>query len=475
MTRHRFIPRLSAALLAAALLAGCGEKLPDLVQLPASKPAALHIKGVSVLDVESGTLTANRDVIVIGDRIAAIAPAGAAEVPPGAQEIDGSGATLLPGLIDMHSHLGNASAPRWAGELPDPPRNMQAYLYCGVTTVFDAGGLAPRIFGLRDDAAAGKLLGPRIYATGPIFTAKGGHPAAVLEVFAPWWIRWYLIPRYARQLETPEEARLAVREIAGMGADAIKLAVDRIPEQTPRLQRELIDAVVNEARALKLRSVAHIGTVQDAIDAADAGVALWVHGVYKERIPDDQIARLAAYRIPMVPTIGVFEGYALLGRGPRVPSKLERETQRAEVLAAFDSVPQSEDMNYFRAYLENLYAQRQNWRDNVRRLHATGVTILAGSDTQSGVFPGAGLHRELLLLQESGLTPAEVIRAATLDAARYLAGGEALKFGAVREGLQADLLLVEGNPLQDLRALENIRHVIKGGVPLQRRALNAGG
>ena len=143
-----------------------------------------------------------------------------------------------------------------------------------------------------------------------------------------------------------------------------------------------------------------------------------------------------------------------------------------EVLAAFDTVPQSEDGEYFRPYLEHLYTQRQNGRDNVRRLHRAGVTILAGSDTQSGVFPGAGLHRELLLLQESGLTPAQVIRAATLDAARYLAEGEEPEYGMVREGKIADLLLVDGNPLKDLNALARIRAVIKGGVPLERRPIN---
>ena len=317
MGGDRMVRHIFAAVMAGLLLSACGEKLPDLVQRPAQKPAALLIKGVTVLDVETGRLTANRDVLVEGDKITRIARMARVEVPEGTQHIDGSGATLLPGLIDMHSHLGNASAPRWVGEMPNPPRNMQAYLYCGITTVFDAAGLANKAFQLRDQVAAGELLGPRIYAAGPIFTAKGGHPAAVLERFAPWWIRWYIIPRYTRQLETPEDARIAVREVADMGTDAIKLAVDRIPEQSPRIQREVINAVVAEARKQELRAVAHIGSVEDAIDAADAGVALWVHGVYKERIPDDQIQKIASYKIPMVATLAVFEGYALLGRGPR--------------------------------------------------------------------------------------------------------------------------------------------------------------
>lgn len=454
------------------LLAACGEEPPDLVQLPTVKPEAVLITNVAVLDVARGRRDTRRDVLIEGEKIARIERAGKITAPH-AKEIDGSGATLLPGLIDMHAHLGNPSAPRWKPERPNPPRNMQAYLYSGVTTVFDTGGLDSAIFKLRAQAASGELLGPRVYATGPIFTAKGGHPAAVLKVFSPWWLRWYLIPHFTRQVDTPEGARAAVREVAAMGADAIKVAVDRIPETTPRIQPAVLDAVVAEARALELRTVAHIGSVEDAIAAAEAGAALWVHGIYKERIPDDEIKKLAGYKIPMVPTMVVFEGYALLGRGPREATKLERETVAREVLAAFDNVPRSEEGEYFRAYLEHLHTQRENWRDNVRRLHKAGVTILAGSDTQAGVFPGAGLHREFLLLQEAGLKPAEVIRAATLDAARYLAGNREIAYGMVEAGKQADLLLVEGNPLEDLNALTAIRQVIKDGVPLERKALYA--
>jgi imidazolonepropionase-like amidohydrolase len=462
---------LLSMIAATLLLSACGEKLPDLVQLPATKPAALLIKNVAVLDVENGIRVSGRDVLVEGDKLTRIAPAGQVEAPSGAQEIDGSGATLLPGLIDMHSHLGNASAPRWKGELPDPPRNMQAYLYSGVTTVFDPGGLSNVIFKLRDDVASGELLGPRIYTAGPIVTAKGGHPVAVIDKLAPWWLRWYLIPRYTRQVETVAEARAAVRELADLKADAIKVVVDRIPEQTPVISDEALKALVDEASKHKLRTVAHIGTLQDAITAADAGVAMWIHNVYKERIPDEEIPKLAAYKIPMIPTIVVFEGYALLGRGPRASTPLERETVSADVLGAFDNPPQSEDSEFFRPYLQQLFLQRQAARDNVRRLHAAGVTILAGSDTQSGVFPGAGLHRELHLLQESGLTPAQVIRAATSDAARYLANGQEPAFGLIQEGKQADLLLVEGNPLENLDTLARIRAVIKGGIPLDRKPL----
>jgi len=461
----------NAALLAAGLalgLAACGREPADLVRVPAAPPAALLVRNVTVLEVATGTRVPDRDVLLRDGRIAAITATGAAN-PGGASELDGAGATLLPGLIDMHGHVGNGSAPSWLNKMPDPERNLRSYLYSGVTTVLDPAGMAPQAFTLRDRVAAGALPGPRVYQAGPMITAPGGHPVAILENLVPWWLNWYLIDHFTRQVATPDEARAAVREIAGFKADVIKLSVDSIPDDVPRLSDATVAAAVDEAHKHGLRAVAHIGTFADAVAAAEARAALWVHGVYKERLTDEQVAQLAAYGVPMVPTTIVFESYALLGQGPRAATPLERETVPPDILAAFDHPPQSKASEYFRPHIEKLRANRAAWRDNVRRLKAAGVTILAGSDAQMGVFPGPGLHRELALLVESGLTPAEAIRAATLDAAQFLAAGAEPEFGVVAEGKRADLLLVEGDPVADLSALARIRAVIKGGVPLERR------
>lgn len=462
--------RLGILMLGGWLLAGCDQSPPDLVQMPDAVPAAVLITDVGVLDVDSGAITANRDVLVIGERIAEIGEAGTTTRPDDVYLIDGSGATLMPGLIDMHGHVGNSSAPRWASEWPDAKRNLRSYLYAGVTTVLDPADMHNQAFKRRDRVAAGELPGPRIYAAGPMITADGGHPVAALEGAAPWWLRWYLLPRFTRQVDSPESAREAVRDIAGRDADVVKLSVDRIPESAPRIRRELLTAAVDEADALGVRTVAHTGTLDDAVDAAEAGTTLWVHGVYKERIPDEAIARLVDYGIPMVATMAVFESYALLGREPRVASRLERETVPAETLAAFNQPP-ANDAGEFGAWLDMLYAQRAAARDNVRRLHEAGLTILAGSDTQQGVFPGPGLHRELHLLVEAGLSPAAAIRAATSDAARYLADGAEPDFGIIAEGKRADLLLVAGDPAVDIGKLADIRAVLLGGVPLQRTPL----
>ena len=106
--------------------------------------------------------------------------------------------------------------------------------------------------------------------------------------------------------------------------------------------------------------------------------------------------------------------------------------------------------------------------ENTIRLRRAGVTVLAGSDTQSGVFPGAGLHRELAQLVEAGMTPTEAIRSASIEAAQFLADGQPREFGSVEPGLDADLLLVEGDPTRDVSALSKLRGVWLDGVRLER-------
>lgn len=457
-----------------ASLAACTRSTPELVARPVARPPAILIHDVAVLDVESGIRAPGRDVVLVGDRIRAIGAVGQLEIPPGAYAISGERRTLLPGLVDMHGHVGNSSAPPWISRFPDPEANLRAYLYCGVTTVLDPADLSTQAFTRRDAVRRGELLGPAIYAAGPMLTSPGGHPLPVIDHLAPWWIRWYLRPRFAIELATPDDARAAVDRVVDMGADVIKLAVDRVPEESPRIGRDVLDAAVAEARRRGIRAVAHVGTVEDALDAARAGIAAWMHGVYKERIPDDRIRDFAGFRIPMVATMAVFESYALTGQGPRVPTPLEIETVPGPVLAGFDHPPAGDaGLRFFAPFFAKLRAERQSWRDNVRRLRAAGVTILAGSDTQIGMFPGAGLHRELHLLTEAGLTPADAIRAATIDGARFLVDGREPDFGSVAVGKRADLLLVEGDPTRDLDALARIRAVILGGVVLERRPVAA--
>lgn len=442
------------------LLAACTEK-PNLVSFEPAV-ASIVIHDVAVLDVVTGSVAAGQDVRIEGGRIVSITPA-AAKVE-GAQVVDGKGATLMPGLIDIHGHTGSNPEPPWDAGLPNAALNLQRYLFSGVTTVFDPGGFDEEVFERRAKLASGEEIGPHLYVAGPVFTAPGGHPVPMFEENLPKLIGWYIIDHSTRQVATEAEAKAAVEGLLPSKPDVVKFVVDAIPEGTPRIDPAVANAIVAAANAGGVRAVAHIGTTKDAITAADAGIAAWIHGVYKERIPDDMIPKIAAYGIPMAPTLVVFDSYATLGQAPRAPTYLERQMVSEDKLEAYDARP--DDFEVDPELLEmvaGMARERQSGLDNVRRLHAAGVTILAGSDAQAGVFHGPGLHRELRLLEKAGLSRIEVLRAVTLNNARFLAESEDPPFGVVAAGKVADLILVEGDPRTDLAVLERIREVFVGG------------
>ncbi len=443
------------------------------VRWPAERSRDLLIRNVAVLDVDTGERALGQDVLVRAGRIRAIEATGTL-VAPGLDVIDGRGATLLPGLIDMHGHVSLPRGPSWEPASGAPEATMQAYLYAGVTTVLDpadsTGDAVPR----RERVASGELVGPRIYTAGRMVTCPGGHPLAVIELFAPRWIAWALTRGIAHEVETREEAFAAVDELAGSGVDVIKVAVDHLPPQAPRITVETMQAVNERVRERGLRWVAHIGTLQDAFDSGDAGVSLWVHGIARERATDEEIARLASFGIPMVVTIEVMDRMLRGLEAPIDPTPMELETVPQEVLDSFYP-PSQEFVDGFKAF-QSIAGEDEEMDvaaingDNLMRLRKAGVTIFAGSDSQGGgIFPGASLHRELAQLVRAGMTPAEAIRAATLDPATWLANGASLDFGAVRVGLRADLLLVEGDPTEDVARLQDIVAVIVDGAPLERQ------
>lgn len=474
MTQSRSKLRTSLlGLLLAIGVAGCSPNTETAsVRWPAERSRDLLIRNVAVLDVASGTRALAQDVLVREGRIRAIEPTGSLSTS-GLDVIDGGGGTLLPGLIDMHGHVSLPRGPSWEPARGDPESTMQAYVYAGVTTVLDPADSSSDAVPRRERVASGELLGPRIYTSGKMVTCPGGHPLALIELFAPDWIAWVATRGIAYEVQTRDEAYAAVDELAAEGVDVIKVAVDRLPPQAPRISVEAMKAVNARARERDLRWVAHIGSLEDAFDSGDAGVSLWVHGVARERATDEEISRLASYGIPMVVTIEVMDRMLRGLKAPIDPTPMELETVPQSVLDSFYP-PAPEFVEGFNEFSsiggegEEIDVAAING-DNMMRLRKAGVTIFAGSDSQSGgIFPGASLHRELAQLVRAGMTPAEAIRAATLDPARWLAKGQAPDFGAVRVGMRADLLLVAGDPTEDITRLQDIVAVVLDGTKVER-------
>ena len=447
-------------------LAGCGGH--DFVtRAPDARPSCV-IHNVRVFDApHAALLDGLRDVVVRDGRIVSVSPPGAAA--SGLIEVDGRGGTLLPGLVDVHTHTGGSASPPWHTELPAQEENLGAFLYAGVTTVLDAGALTPAIFALRDRVRTGAVLGPHLYAAGPMFTAPNGHPVGLMRGNLPFWISWYVLPRIAREVATPDAARQAVADLLPEHPDVIKIAADDLVPGEPRIATEVIAAIVSRAHEGHVRVVAHIGQSRDVIDTVGAGVDALMHDVYTDTITDEAVAKIAAAHVPVVATVGIWDAVEQLGTlRPEARSPITREIAKPAVLTALSAFPSDQERERLTAMSKPIRDGHAARRANVAKLRAAGVTILVGSDAvNAGQFAGAGLHDELAKLVEAGMTPGEALRAATYDNARFLAGAQA-DFGDVAPGQRADLVLVDGDPTADIAATQRITHVWLDGVDLLR-------
>jgi imidazolonepropionase-like amidohydrolase len=442
--------------------AGC-SKSPPLVTRNAGDPRSLVVRNVRVFDAPGAALLDGaRDVIVRNGRIVAIGPTGIAA--DDLRAVDGQGGTLLPGLVDLHTHTGSTAEPIGHFALPDVDANLAAYLYAGVTTALDLGGLSPDVFGVRAAIASGKQLGPHLYAAGPIFTAVGGHPVEVLEPNLPWLLRWYVIPKAARQIASPEMAGDEVRALLPQRPDVLKLVVDAGVGDVPRLTPESFAALTKIGHSVGIRSVTHVTSSADAVLAIENGTDALAHMPSLDEVSDALAARIAAAHVPVIATLAIWD---LIGDPPRADADLlpiEREVGDPALAQRWreSNGPPS-------AFEQAAFKGRDGRRRSFAALRRAHVTILAGSDAcNPRDLPGAGLHLELTKLVEAGMTPAEALRAATSDNARFLVGPEA-DFGAIEVGKRADLLLVRGDPTTQIRDLGQILAVILDGALLERR------
>ncbi|HEY2387496.1 MAG TPA: amidohydrolase family protein [Candidatus Binatia bacterium] len=456
-----------ALLAVAALLQGCGRQKAPLVTRPPGGEESVVIRNVRVFDAPHAALLAGlHDVVVRDGRIAAVAAPGAAA--EGVPAIDGQGGTLLPGLVDVHTHTGSSADRLDHVSLPDLDANLAAYLYAGITTVLDLGSLSPDVFRARTDVATGKRLGPHMYAAGPIFTAPGGHPVEVLRAFLPWYLRWYVIPRAAREIGAPDDGRAAVRALLAERPDILKLAIDAGAGGVPCLTPEATAAIVETGHKAGVRSIAHIGSNAEAEMAVRAGVDALAHAPWRDELSDDVVRLIVDRHVAVVPTLSIWD----LVAADRVSADdflpIERTVAGTALMTSLltPDANQDPDLLAVRRAAAAGHAARQR---NVAKLRAAGATILVGSDAcNAGDIPGGTFHLELAKLVAAGLPPGEALRDATWTNARFLAGDGA-DFGEIAAGKRADLLLVAGDPTARIEDLQRISEVVLEGMVLVRR------
>jgi imidazolonepropionase-like amidohydrolase len=421
--------------LATALLAQQSAKAPA--------PKTVYIRAGHLFDATSDNMRDNVVIQVVGDRIQSVAPAESAQIPRGATVIDLSHATVLPGLIDCHVHL-DSRADRYDEiyRFKDTPFSKafaavvhaRKTLEAGFTSVRDVGSLPFLAVDLRNSINEGLVPGPRIVASGPPISITGGH--GDLNNYSP-QTRVSMFPeeRDFQIADGVDQVRHVVRAQVKYGVDVIKiLATGGVLSKgdspgAPQFTPEELKAAAEEAHMAGRKIAAHAHGTQGIKNAILAGIDSIEHA----SLIDDEGIRLAKERGVYLVMDIYNDDYI---RGKAVEFGLPKENVEKEKMVG------------------------ELQRENFQKAMKAGVKMSFGTD--AGVYPHGDNAKQFAYMVKYGMTPAQAIRAATSSAADLI--GRAKDVGTVEPGKYADLIAVSADPLKDVRVLENVGFVMKGGV-----------
>lgn len=409
---------------------------------PATASPATYIHAGRLLD-RPGQPPRGQSTIIVRDGLIAEVRDGFAQPEPGAKLVDLSRSFVLPGLIDMHVHLLGIGGDPVRGRMTALNRdeaddlllgvaNARTTLLAGFTTVRDLGSTARSIRALRDAQAQGLIDGPTIVNAGMGIAVTGGHgdqTNGVAETFAH-----ALDPHQFHLCDGPDDCRRAVRRQVGLGADVIKFkatggVLSNVSGGLGRaMTPEEMRAIMDTSHELGRKVAAHSHGVEGTRAAVEAGVDTIDHGSFL----DDKAIQLMKQRGTwLVPTMLAPATAAQQAESGVLPPSVLPKAREAAAAA----------------------------RESHRKAIAAGVKIAFGTD--SGVSKHGDNAREFALMVEAGMTPAAAIRAATADAAEAL--GRSGRFGRISPGMAADIIAVDGDPLADVRQLEDVDFVMKHG------------
>lgn len=422
----------------------CSFAFAQAPQPAASAPPPVIIKAGRILDVKTGSYLESRSILVRGGSIDAIGPMASLQAQaPGAKIIDLGNATLLPGMIDCHTHLLSNFDSKFGFEdfsmaltvatMSPASRALLGAkmgledLEAGITAVRDLGNSGVNgDVALRDAIRAGWVKGPRMVVSTRALSAAGGQ-FGPLQPGAQ-----NLVAQEYAVVSNPDEARAAVQQAFYDGADVIKVIVN-----TGRrvVNAATMKTIVDETHLVRAKVAAHaIGDDATRI-AADAGADSIEHGYI---IPDDVLKTMAAKHIYLVPTDGPLSSYTIM-----LPQNVTAEERKR----------QEEEMKQF----------VQHSSERLRRAIAAGVPIAFGSDEYyqyPGLTRGQASLTALIAYSDSGMTPLQVIQAATVNAAELIGRRQ---LGTLEKGKAADIIAVMGDPLKDIGLLQKVQFVMKQG------------
>ena len=393
---------------------------------------------------------ADMTVAIAGERIATVTPTALAHALTG-RHIDARGKYLIPGLMDVHIHLRGAFDPTAPADAkPGPPNRQEgvaalaSFLYAGVTTVVDVGNRPEHILPLRADERAGRILSPRIFATGNLITYPGSHGDRVALRISDFERDKPLLDEHIAQ-QQPDILKLTLEE-EGWGSRPM----------IPLMPVELLSQIIRYYNLHGIRTTVHVSSELRSLEAIYAGSDTLAHPVIQGPVSDSFVRLMSAKKIPFASTLTIGDNYNRLVEHPEYLdqplyvasfSATERARLKTQTRAEWQKRPWTAWMKVM-----NPIAQ-----ENVRKVHAAGGVAACGTDQSSG----AATQRELELLAAAGIAPLDVIRIATYNGAVFL--GKADQLGSIDTGKLADLVLLRADPTADIDNAKSIVFVMKGG------------
>ena len=444
-----FEPQRTVPLLLAATLAACGGSSAP--QDETLEPGGLAIVGAQLID-GTGSAPVPDSVIVIQDgRVQAAGPRETTAVPAGAEVVDASGQTVIPGLVDLHAHYG--------GDLAAAEQALKSQLYYGVTTTRSIGSDDPEKVALMLEAHAGRPDLPRAFTAGRGFSFPEGFNAGI-----------------ANTPTTGEEARAMVREQAALGVHFTKMWVNDVPQPGLKIPPEISAAIVDESITAGVIPVAHIDGEADGVQLLEAGLNEFLHSTVRtfgpgagvpmdDPEPSQEFLQLCLEKgCGFTPTLSISQNNWHFAEHPELLEDPDlRRVLNPGALAAFDD-PEARANIVGNPGFEDRKAAFRQVLDFVKTIHDAGIAVALGTDSGTRNVPmGWGTHHELELYVEAGLTPMQTLVAATATGAGRLPPVGDADFGTLEAGKSADLVVLDADPLADISNTLQIDRVMLRG------------
>jgi imidazolonepropionase-like amidohydrolase len=325
---------------------------------------------------------------------------------------------------------------------------------------------------LRNQFGSGEKLGAELFFCGPLFTAEGGHGTEYAKYLPP-PLQDRFTAQFVRTPKTPDEARKQVDDLAAQHVDAIKGVLEEGVPGYPfkRMDLTVLRAVVEEAHAKKLPVAIHCGNAADVVDAVALGADSIEHGSFRDEIPDAAFADMKTKGIVYDPTLSVAEGLTSFANGDTslLKRSLVQQVTTKDLVSGTDHAV-TDPNSKIREGLRHFPVSLATGSNNLIKAWRAGVTLVTGSDAGNFmVFHGPTVQHELELWVAAGIPADQALRAATSNAAKLLRADK--RIGTIEPGKEASLVIVDGNPLQDIHALSSISVVMMKGEWVARRQI----